>query len=326
MATVHDISAPASPLADSSAIWKECSINVLCSFTAEPPDVALHSLKAALALQKGSARPSDPEPAPPRAPVVRRSKGERALEAATKPHVSSPLPQQLRGMTRLSFDPDGYPLYAVVAQLLCRTTAVGRYPQSDNIVLEAFEPRADIFRVFKERQVLYNAVSADTVFLDVYERLIKNVICPFIKKELQSVHDIEADSEYPRVSFHYQYPPSLRVQAGRSNVFGRVHRDLEYGHQEGEINFWMPLTDVRQTSTTLWAESAPDLGDFSPLDVNYGEIASFHGSLCHHYVPPNRSPHTRVSMDFRVGVGEHFDPKWELPGTMRTHGRRVVYL
>ena len=36
----------------------------------------------------------------------------------------------------------------------------------------------------------------------------------------------------------------------------------------------------------------------------------FHGTLVRHFVPPNRSEHTRVSMDFRIGVGQHFDPDW----------------
>jgi len=83
----------------------------------------------------------------------------------------------------------------------------------------------------------------------------------------------------------------------------------EYGHQRGELNFiWLPLTDPKLTRTTLWVESHEGAADDAPLDVGYGEVAAFHGSVCSHHVPANESRHTRVSLDFRVGVEGFFDP------------------
>ena len=105
-----------------------------------------------------------------------------------------------------------------------------------------------------------------------------------------------------------------------------MHHDAEYGHQPGELNFWMPLTDPAQTGVTLWVESAGGAGDFHPLRVGVGEIASFHGSACRHYVPPNESECTRASLDFRVGVEGYFDPGWSLKGTKEDHTRRSVVL
>jgi hypothetical protein len=69
--------------------------------------------------------------------------------------------------------------------------------------------------------------------------------------------------------------------------------------------------------------SCPERGDFHPLPVGLGELAAFHGSLNRHYAPCNPSPYTRVSLDFRVGVGEHFDAKWSLPSARGQHGRKV---
>ena len=49
----------------------------------------------------------------------------------------------------------------------------------------------------------------------------------------------------------YQRPPTL----GSTGTLGPVRptaRDAEYGHQDGELNFWMPLTDPEQPRTTLW--------------------------------------------------------------------------
>ena len=37
-------------------------------------------------------------------------------------------------------------------------------------------------------------------------------------------------------------------------LLGPLHSDADYGHQEGEINFWLPLTDVK-SNNTLWAET-----------------------------------------------------------------------
>ncbi|CAE7469476.1 strG, partial [Symbiodinium necroappetens] len=108
-------------------------------------------------------------------------------------------------------------------------------------------------------------------------------------------------------NFSYQYPPTLRIQPGRSEEFKRPHRDAEYGHQIGELNFWMPLTDYNMTQATLWVESSPGAEDFQPLAINHGSIAVFHGTLCRHKVPANTSPFTRVSLDFRIGIGDFFD-------------------
>ena len=76
-----------------------------------------------------------------------------------------------------------------------------------------------------------------------YERLVLGVIIPYLKTQLD-------DPETPRV-FHYQYPCTLRLQPGPSKAYNRVHRDAEYGHQIGEINFWMPLSDYALTHTQL---------------------------------------------------------------------------
>ena len=96
--------------------------------------------------------------------------------------------------------------------------------------------------------------------------------------------------------------------------------------QNGELNFWLPLTSRGKTGVDLFCELKPGSGDYRPLKVEYGEVASFHGSSCRHYVNPNRSPFTRVSLDFRVGVGGYFDPGWRMNGTTNDHDRRKVTL
>ena len=176
------------------------------------------------------------------------------------------------------------------------------------------------------RQRVYRAVKADEEFLAAYEQLVLEIVVPCLIERLRRHHaksGTAPDNEIAR-TFHYQYPPTLRLQPGPSSEHGRVHRDAEYGHQEGELNFWMPLSFTKLTRTALHVESVPNKGDFHALDVEYGEIACFHGTLCHHFAPPNPSQHTRVSLDFRVGIGEYFDAEWKMAGVKAQHGRRTV--
>ena len=142
------------------------------------------------------------------------------------------------------------------------------------------------------------------------------VIIPYLKTQLD-------DPETPRV-FHYQYPCTLRLQPGPSKAYNRVHRDAEYGHQIGEINFWMPLSDYALTHTALEVETSPGSSNFKPLDISIGEIGMFHGTLLHHRAPANASVCTRVSLDFRIGIEGYFDPNWKLRGVKAQHTRRFV--
>lgn len=134
------------------------------------------------------------------------------------------------------------------------------------------------------------------------------------------------EAAYSPVTFYYQRPPTLRIQPGPARALVRAHDDAEYGHQNGELNFWLPLTNRDINGVDLWCETSAGSGDFHPVKVSYGEVVSFHGSSCRHYVNPNHSQHTRVSLDFRVGVEGFFDPCWQMVGTTDDHSRRKVTL
>ena len=106
----------------------------------------------------------------------------------------------------------------------------------------------------------------------------------------------------------------------------KPHHDGEYGHQHGELNFWMPLTDRTLNGVDLWCESSFQKNDFQPIEAKIGEIVSFHGTSCRHFVNRNSSNKTRVSMDFRIGVEGYFDPSWQMNGTTGDHSRLHVWL
>jgi hypothetical protein len=118
----------------------------------------------------------------------------------------------------------------------------------------------------------------------------------------------------------------LRLQPGPGWAKVKPHNDAEYGHQNGELNFWIPLTDRTWTGVDLWSETVPQQDDYHPIPTDLGQAISFHGSSCRHYVNANASTHTRVSLDFRVGVQGFFDPYWQMKGTTDDHGRKEVVL
>jgi len=156
----------------------------------------------------------------------------------------------------------------------------------------------------------------------LFDKFLLDLILPNLKQRLIECNIVP--NEETKVSFYYQRPPTLRIQPGPSTQTVPTHCDSEYGHQDGEINFWMPLTDLNLTQTDLLVESFPKKKDYSPLNVRFGEIASFHGSSLYHYVPSNKTKYTRVSLDFRVGLKGYFDPKWRMRGTLADHSRKKV--
>ena len=100
----------------------------------------------------------------------------------------------------------------------------------------------------------------------------------------------------------YQKWPTFRVvYPGRGRPEGKIHKDADYFHQIGEINFWIPFVDLRDhSSACLYAESEPGRGDFHTFNCALGEFVRFWGNQVTHYTVENDSDITRVSMDFRV--------------------------
>jgi hypothetical protein len=177
------------------------------------------------------------------------------------------------------------------------------------------------------QEALSECIATDPHFLDTFDRLVMDVVLPWLKARLLecSMGGDNNDGDAP-TTFYYQRPPTLRLQPGPSAATVKPHSDSVYGHQDGELNFWIPLMNNELTGTYLWAESLPGKGDYHPLKVQYGEMASFHGTHCRHYVPANSSTYTRASLDFRVGIGGMFDPTWQMLGTKADHSRRQVQI
>jgi len=62
------------------------------------------------------------------------------------------------------------------------------------------------------------------------------------------------------------------------------------------------LTDSRETSS-IWCESIPGMGDFGPVNIEYGEFMIGYLNQVRHGNKINETGKTRVSFDFRVIPG-----------------------
>jgi hypothetical protein len=159
-------------------------------------------------------------------------------------------------------------------------------------------------------------------FLEAFHRVVVECVLPYLKKRMNKHQD-----ETVAQTFCCQRAPTMRLQAGPSRACVKPHSDCEYGHQDGEMNFWMPLTKSARTKTTLWVESEPGTSDFRPPPkvLDYSNIGVFFGSYCRHFVPPNATPHTHVSLDFRIGIQSlGYDPEYLMLETKDDHTRRKV--
>mmetsp|Transcript_12190 Transcript_12190/g.15936 ORF Transcript_12190/g.15936 Transcript_12190/m.15936 type:complete len:311 (-) Transcript_12190:133-1065(-) len=234
-----------------------------------------------------------------------------------------------------SFDGEMFDLVGAVRNLLrcCDSEIVGKFRDSDTPeqLLEDFVvPVPSTWRSVNGGQCesaqkyLSDQVAQNEDLLNMFDRLVQEAILPHLKKRLVSVGAVSDDED--SVTFYYQRPPTLRLQPGPGWASVKAHNDAEYGHQNGELNFWLPLTDFSKNNIHLWCESDYSVGDYHTIPAKVNQAVSFHGSSCRHYVNSNITQYTRMSLDFRVGVQGFFDPRWQMRGTTDDLGRKEFML
>ena len=91
-------------------------------------------------------------------------------------------------------------------------------------------------------------------FFDVYRRFVREVIAAITGTNIV-----------------YQRVPTFRIQLPNNVSVGEFHRDRDYFHDPGEINFWLPFTKA-WGNNTVWIESAEGKEDFRPCNLEYGEF------------------------------------------------------
>ena len=96
----------------------------------------------------------------------------------------------------------------------------------------------------------------------------------------------------------YQSKPTLRIHIPENMAVGEFHRDRNYNHPIEEINFWVPITEAKNTNT-IWIESDYDKKDFKPMNLDYGQYLIFDSGLLHGN-KLNSEKKNLVSFDFRI--------------------------
>lgn len=97
--------------------------------------------------------------------------------------------------------------------------------------------------------------------------------------------------------FYYQRVPTFRVHLPGNLAVGEYHRDAQYHHPAGEINFWVPLTYAADTAS-VWIEN--DDGVMTAPDVAPGSMIRFDAVNRLHGNKINDTGRSRVSFDFRA--------------------------
>eukprot|EP00658_Telonema_sp_P-2_P003874 TRINITY_DN11446_c0_g1_i1.p1 TRINITY_DN11446_c0_g1~~TRINITY_DN11446_c0_g1_i1.p1 ORF type:complete len:187 (-),score=32.71 TRINITY_DN11446_c0_g1_i1:168-728(-) len=163
------------------------------------------------------------------------------------------------------------------------------------------------------RVKLQKRVQNHAGLMEQYERLIAEVVAPHLAWVAggEMLHE-ELPDDQRCFGVFYQFPPTLRVHEAGSKHFRRIHRDAEYGHQPGEINFWLPLTHAGEGRASLWVEHEDGTGEFHQLVLGVGEMTRFYGVDRLHNAPPNETGSCRVSLDFRVAPVMCYDEEWSL--------------
>jgi putative NADH-flavin reductase len=117
----------------------------------------------------------------------------------------------------------------------------------------------------------------------------------------------------PLLRFHVAWPVEAgeQVDVNPANPPGRLallHKDADTGHPSSEVNYLLPVTLRTHGANSLWVESEPNVGDYAPFELRYGQMMQWRGNALRHYSHRNTCDETRVSFDFRVIPGSRWEP------------------
>jgi hypothetical protein len=130
-------------------------------------------------------------------------------------------------------------------------------------------------RIFRSR-----LIAGFERFKPVYVYFIRSVIAPICG----GVHS-------------YQVPPTFRCHLSHKGT--RVFQDKSDGGNRPDcLNVWIPFTRTWGTNS-IWIESENGKGDFSPVELEYGQALIFDGNSLRHGTFLNTTHSSRISMEFR---------------------------
>jgi hypothetical protein len=131
-------------------------------------------------------------------------------------------------------------------------------------------------------------------------KALKTTVAPLAEQLFRSLlYDHVAAFFFPILG--YQPLAGMRVNFHGSKAVLCFHSDAEYGQTLEGINLWLPVTKV-WGSNSMYLESDVGRGDFTPLQLEYGQACIFRGTELVHGTVDNDSGSTRISYDIRFRV------------------------
>ena len=184
----------------------------------------------------------------------------------------------------LTYDADRYDFRALIAGYLGREDLdrlLADYSETSDRTGNSLYKNMEASPHFRR---LYAALDGPEgkAFYDLYHRFVREVIRP----------------QYDG-AIYYQARPSHRLLFADTPGRSRFHRDGDYGHDPGEVNYLLPQTRA-YGHNAMWIESAVGRADYRPLELKVGEYGRFRGVHLSHGALANDTGRSRVSFDFRV--------------------------
>jgi hypothetical protein len=170
----------------------------------------------------------------------------------------------------LTYDQQRFPLASTVAEL------IGVF---------------DMTRLRTRDSIVTRQTDQDTAWHATFYRAFPRM------RELYDDFVAHVSADLVEAPFAFQAVPTFRIQPPRNYAVGEFHRDADYNHPDGEVNFWVPLTPV-YSSSAVWIEPSPGAAP-EPFPAQPGEVLVFDAVNQRHGNVINSSGHTRVSFDFR---------------------------
>ena len=186
-------------------------------------------------------------------------------------------------MKKINYSIKDYPFADIINNIL-DTSNLSKIHEEDH-----FE-KYDIFKREEDQGTKYHKLYYNNYkkqILPLYDKFILNVIRPLYNEEIV-----------------YQKIPTFRLHFPGNIAVGEYHKDKWYRdkdwHEEVcELNYYLPFTKAYGTNT-IWVESEEDKGDYTAMNVEYGECVQWNGANLTHGNKQNLTNITRVSVDFRI--------------------------
>ena len=157
---------------------------------------------------------------------------------------------------------------------------------------------------------------SDTIFHKLFYDRMRSGWKDFTNTYVRFIRECIAPISGNTGEIIYQTWPSFRVHLPGNVAVGGWHKDSDYHHPPGEVNFIVAITPMFESNATI-AEREPGTLDFRHFTMTPGQIVKFNGNQCLHGNLPNTTGKTRVSFDFRILSADSYNPSHDLTSLSR---------